>query len=59
MNQLIIVAIVAGTPSRISLRKALLAITRLASSAFPARASFKGLIEQTYPDMTKKMVTER
>src|SRR5271170_1611938 len=58
-NQLIVVAIIAGIPSRNNLRKALLAMTFLDSSAFPARASFMGFIEQTYPDMTKKMSTAK
>jgi hypothetical protein len=31
----------------------------LASSGFPSRANFRGFIEQTYPDMTKKIPTER
>jgi hypothetical protein len=58
-NQLQVVAIVAGIPSLINLRNALLAITFLASSGFPAWASFKGFIEHTYPDKTKKMQTAR
>jgi hypothetical protein len=50
---------VAGIPSLINLRNALLAITFLASSGLPDWASFKGFIEHTYPDKTKKMQTAR
>jgi len=40
-------------------RNALLAIFRRASSGLPARDNFKGFIEHTYPDKTKKIATAR
>src|SRR5277367_2206042 len=58
-NQLIVVTMVAGIPNRNNLRKILLAITFLASSALPCPQSRRGFIEQTYPDITKKIPTER
>jgi hypothetical protein len=58
-NQLMIVAKIPGTPSLTILLNALLAITFLASSARPSRASLSGLTETTYPDMTKKTPTAR
>jgi hypothetical protein len=57
-NQLIMVANRAGTVSRKNLRQALLIIDALASSTLPALASLIGFIEQTYPEITKKIVTE-
>jgi hypothetical protein len=53
------VATVAGIPSLITLLNALLAILALVSSTFPAPASLRGLMEQTYPDMTKNIDTAR
>jgi len=53
-----IVAIVAGIPILGILLKALLPITCLASSAWPALYNFKGFIAQTYPDKMKKQAVQ-
>ena len=57
--QLIVVARMAGAPIRKTRLNAELAAFFFASSALPERESFNGLIEQTYPDMIKKIATER